>query len=98
MINVFRDSNESSPTRGRYMSYGTLQGSTSPILNSRHSSAASRVMERLNIEKADGGAGITIGKVRVSHMDLCKLEVILPILRETPISRNILSTRTNYPL
>lgn len=31
--------------------------------NSRASISTARVMERLNIEKADGGAGITIGKV-----------------------------------
>jgi hypothetical protein len=49
-------------------------------------------MERLNIEKADGGAGITIGKVIVSYSELGKFDVILTIFRETPISRTILSS------
>ena len=32
--------------------------------DARRKSSTARVMDRLNIEKADGGAGITIGKVR----------------------------------
>ena len=57
---IFRDSNESSPTRGRQMSFN---GSTF-YDDARRKSSTARVMDRLNIEKADGGAGITIGKVR----------------------------------
>jgi hypothetical protein len=49
-------------------------------------------MERLNIEKADGGAGITIGKVIVSYSELGKFDVILTIFIETHISRTILSS------
>ena len=57
----FSDSNDSSPTRVRQMSFPD----STFYEERRKSSTTSRVMDRLNIEKADGGAGITIGKVDI---------------------------------